>query len=55
MKINTKKFSSKKYQKFIDDFINKYKNKKSIIFVGLNMEHLTDNYYNLNSDHDFLY
>ena len=52
MKLNTGKFSSKKYQKFIDDFINK-KNKKPIIFVGLNSEHLTKKIYKLNPDHKF--
>ena len=52
MKLNTKKFSSKKYQKFIDDFINKYNN-KSIIFVGLNSEHLTNNFYKINPDYKF--
>jgi cytidylate kinase len=31
MKLNTKKFSSKKYQNFIDDFINKHNNKKNNI------------------------
>ncbi len=38
MKLNTTKFSSKKYQNFINDFINKHNN-KSIIFVRLNSEH----------------
>ena len=52
MKLNTKKFSSKKYQKFIDDFINKYNN-KSIIFVGLNSEHLTNKFYKINPDYKF--
>ena len=52
MKLNTGKFSSKKYQKFIDDFINKH-NIKSIIFVGLNSEHITKNIYKLNPDYKF--
>ena len=52
MKLNTKKFSSKKYQNFIDDFINKHNN-KSIIFVGLNSEHLTNKFYKINPDYKF--
>jgi hypothetical protein len=52
MKLNTKKFSSKKYQKFIDYFINKHNN-KSIIFVGLNSEHITNKFYNINPDYKF--
>jgi adenylate kinase family enzyme len=52
MKLNTKKFSSKKYQKFIDDFINKHNN-KSIIFVGLNSEHITNKFYKINPDYKF--
>ena len=52
IKLNTKKFSSKKYQNFIDDFINKHNN-KSIIFVGLNREHLTNKFYNINPDYKF--
>ena len=48
IKSNTKKFSSKKYQKFINDFINEH-NDKSIIFVGLNSEYLTNNFYKINS------
>ena len=52
MKLNTTKFSSKKYQNFIDDFINKHNN-KSIIFVGLNSEHLTNKFYNINPDYKF--
>jgi thymidylate kinase len=52
IKLNTKKFSSKKYQNFIDDFINKHNN-KSIIFVGLNSEHITDNFYKINPDYKF--
>ena len=52
IKLNTKKFSSKKYQNFIDDFINKHNN-KSIIFVGLNSEHLTNKFYNINPDYKF--
>lgn len=52
MKLNTKKFSSKKYQNFIDDFINK-NNNKSIIFVGLNSEHLTNKFYKINPDYKF--
>ena len=52
MKLNTKKFSSIKYQKFIDNFINKHNN-KSIIFVGLNSEHITNKFYNINPDYKF--
>ena len=52
MKLNTKKFSSKKYQNFIDDFINKHNN-KSIIFVGLNSEHLTNKFYKIQPDYKF--
>lgn len=52
MKLNTKKFSSIKYQKFIDNFINKHNN-KSIIFVGLNSEHITDKFYKINPDYKF--
>jgi hypothetical protein len=51
MKLNTKKFSSKKYQNFIDIFINKHN--KSIIFVGLNSEHLTNKFYKLKPDYKF--
>ena len=50
MKLNTTKFSSKKYQNFINDFINKHNN-KSIIFVGLNSEHITNTFYKINSDY----
>jgi thymidylate kinase len=52
MKSNIGKFSSKKYQKFIDIFIES-NNKKSIVFVGLNSEHLTDTFYELNPDYKF--
>ena len=52
MKLNKKKFSSKKYQNFIDDFINKHNN-KLIIFVGLNSEHLTNKFYKINPDYKF--
>ena len=52
IKLNAKKFSGKKYQCFINDFINKH-NKKPIIFVGLNSEHLTNKFYKLNSDYNF--
>ena len=52
MKLNTKKFSSINYQKFIDNFINKHNN-KSIIFVGLNSEHITDKFYKINPDYKF--
>ena len=52
MKLNTKNFSSIKYQKFIDNFINKHNN-KSIIFVGLNSEHLTNKFYKINPDYKF--
>ena len=52
MKLNTTKFSSKKYQNFIDDFINKHNN-KSIIFVGLNSEHITNKFYKINPDYKF--
>jgi hypothetical protein len=52
MKLNTTKFSSKKYQNFINDFINKHNN-KSIIFVGLNSEHITNKFYNINPDYKF--
>ena len=51
MKLNTK-FSIKKYQNFIDDFINKHNN-KSIIFVGLNSEHITNKFYKINPDYKF--
>lgn len=51
-KIKYKKFSSIKYQNFIDDFINKHNN-KSIIFVGLNSEHLTNKFYKINPDYKF--
>ena len=52
MKLNTTKFSSKKYQNFINDFINKHNN-KSIIFVGLNSEHITNNFYKIIPDYKF--
>lgn len=52
MKLNTTKFSSKKYQNFINDFINKHNN-KSIIFVELNSEHITNKFYNINPDYKF--
>ena len=52
MTLNATKFSSKKYQKFINDFIHKHKN-KSIIFVGLNTEHITNKFYNINPDYKF--
>ena len=52
MKLNTTKFSSKKYQNFINDFINKHNN-KSIIFVGLNSEHLTNKFYKIQPDYKF--
>jgi hypothetical protein len=52
MKLNINKFNSKKYQMFIDNFINKHNN-KSIIFVGLNSEHLTNKFYKLHSDYNF--
>lgn len=52
MKLNTKKISSIKYQKFIDNFINKHNN-KSIIFVGLNSEHITDKFYKINPYYKF--
>lgn len=51
-KLNTGKFNSKKYQHFIDNFVNKHNN-KPIIFVGLNSEHLTNNFYEINPDHKF--
>ena len=54
MKLNTTKFSSKKYQNFINDFINKHNN-KSIIFVGLNTEHITNKFYNINPDSKLRY
>ena len=47
MKFNTEKFNSKKYQNFIDDFINKH---KTIIFVGLNSKHITNKFYKINPD-----
>ena len=52
MKLNTTKFSSKKYQNFINDFINKHNN-KSIIFVGLNSENITNKFYKINPDYKF--
>ncbi len=52
MKLNTTKFSSKIYQNFINDFINKHNN-KSIIFGGLNSEHITNKNYNINPDYKF--
>ena len=52
IKSNTKKFSSKKYQKFINDFINEH-NDKSIIFVGLNSEYLANIFYKINPDYKF--
>jgi len=48
MKLNTEKFNSKKYQNFIDDFINKHN--KTIIFVGLNSKHITNKFYKINPD-----
>jgi thymidylate kinase len=50
--LNTTKFSSKKYQIFINDFINKH-NDKSIIFVGLNCNPVKSKFYNLNPDYKF--
>ena len=52
MKLNTTKFSSKKYQNFINDFINKHNN-KSIIFVGLNSENITNIFYKINPAYKF--
>ena len=52
MKLNTTKFSSITYQNFIENFIKKHNN-KSIIFVGLNIEHPTDKFVKLISDYKF--
>mgnify|MGYP003446726213 FL=1 len=49
---NKYKFSSVKYQKFLNNIIRKYK-KKNIIFVGLNMDKgHTHKLYNLYSTHN---
>lgn len=50
---NWKSFDSKKYQKYIDDFVNKQK--KPIVFVGLNhiFWHDKNLYYNMHSHYNF--
>jgi adenylate kinase family enzyme len=46
------KFNAKKYQKYIDNFIEN-QNKKIIVFVGLNKEHLTETLYNIYADYKY--
>ncbi len=52
MEAYTTKFNPIKYQKFIDNFIENNR-KKSIIFVGLNGEHLTKTFYDIHADYKF--
>jgi len=52
MESNTTKFNPKKYQKYIDNFIET-NHKKPIILVGLNQEHLTKTLYDVYADHKF--
>jgi predicted ABC-type ATPase len=47
-----KKFKASSYQKYIDVFIAKNRN-KCIIFVGLNKDHTTNTFYNIHADHKF--
>ena len=46
------KFNPKKYQKYIDNFIEN-NNKKTIIFVGLNKEHMTATLYDVRPDYKY--
>jgi len=45
-------FNSKKYQKYIYDFIDR-NDGKIIIFVGLNSEHISDTLYDVRANYKF--